>query len=544
MLNVQTEHLENHTARITAEVDAEQINQVMRQAARQIAKQARIPGFRPGKAPFNVIVTMFGYDYVLGEALDKVGNDLYREALEKSGIEPYAAGSLEEVKEGGQKIVFVVPKQPTVELGDYRAVRVEHEPIEVTDEMLDRALERMREDEALVEDVDRPARYGDQVMLSHVEVRLVPLDKDDEAAEDELDKGDEEDEDQGGDEDDEAEEIEEQDDEDDDEDEDESDDDDDLVTLFHEHNHKYILYEDPEKEELFPGFAAELVDAVAGNELVFFLDVPEDDEDDQIAGRKLECEAHVEQVHSRIVPEWTDDLAKRISDGESETLLELRIKTRKSLEETAENMTNRDVALKALDEITKTSTIKYPDELVQDYITDFVKSLEQNIRRQGLKLEDWLRITHQTQDDLREQYRQAAVARAERALVLSEFVRQEHLTVSADEIDSEIDQLSKAFGSDEQAEQFKQFFASDQSRFNIQNDLLTDRAMVQLAGIAKGENPPVGAPAASTPGPGEEAASEAESETASDTIRETGSETTGETTGEVEPAVTPGETTE
>jgi trigger factor len=544
MLNVQTEHLENHTARITAEVDAEQINQVMRQAARQIAKQARIPGFRPGKAPFNVIVTMFGYDYVLGEALDKVGNDLYREALEKSGIEPYAAGSLEEVKEGGQKIVFVVPKQPTVELGDYRAVRVEHEPIEVTDEMLDRALERMREDEALVEDVDRPARYGDQVMLSHVEVRLVPLDKDDEAAEDELDKGDEEDEDQGGDEDDEAEEIEEQDDEDDDEDEDESDDDDDLVTLFHEHNHKYILYEDPEKEELFPGFAAELVDAVAGNELVFFLDVPEDDEDDQIAGRKLECEAHVEQVHSRIVPEWTDDLAKRISDGESETLLELRIKTRKSLEETAENMTNRDVALKALDEITKTSTIKYPDELVQDYITDFVKSLEQNIRRQGLKLEDWLRITHQTQDDLREQYRQAAVARAERALVLSEFVRQEHLTVSADEIDSEIDQLSKAFGSDEQAEQFKQFFASDQSRFNIQNDLLTDRAMIQLAGIAKGENPPVGAPAASTPGPGEEAASEAESETASDTIRETGSETTGETTGEVEPAVTPGETTE
>ena len=135
MLNVQTEHLENHTARITVDVDAEQINQAMRQAARQIAKKARIPGFRPGKAPFNVIVTMFGYEYVLGEALEKIGNDIYREALETSGVEPYAPGNLEKMDEGGQKLTFIVPKQPEVELGDYREVRIEHEPIEVTDEM-------------------------------------------------------------------------------------------------------------------------------------------------------------------------------------------------------------------------------------------------------------------------------------------------------------------------------------------------------------------------------------------------------------------------
>ena len=118
MLNVQTDHLDNHTARLTVEVDAERMDKAMRSAARRLSHRATIPGFRPGKAPYHIVLNMFGRAYVLDQALEMVGNDIYREALEASGVEPYAPGSLEDVSKTGRARVWV-PKQPTVALGDY-----------------------------------------------------------------------------------------------------------------------------------------------------------------------------------------------------------------------------------------------------------------------------------------------------------------------------------------------------------------------------------------------------------------------------------------
>ena len=483
MLNVQTEHLENHTARLTVEVDPERLDQAMRQAARRIAKKARIPGFRPGKAPYQVVVNLYGREYVMGEALETLGNDLYREALEAAEIDPYAPGSLEDIQEDGQKIVFSVPKRPTVDLGDYRAIRVEHETQEVTDEMVDDTMESLRQNQAVVEPADRPAQLGDQVTLEHILVSVMPDDAED-AGEDEAEDDEIDDEaDTGGEDAEDSGEEEAGDDEIDYDDEDDGE-----RLLIHEHNYERVLRDD--KNDLFPGFSAELVGLSAGDEKEFTMVMPEDDDDDELAGKTLRCEAHVEQVSSRTVPEWSDDLAKSISQDEIETMLELRMDVRKRLTEQAENIAKQQIADDAIGQMVEGADIHFPDELIHDYTSDLLQELDQNLRQQGLTLEDFMRITGQTEDDVRARYRDRAVERAERALVLGELVHEEQLEITADDVEAEIDRMMESLGGE--GGQFRQYLSTEQSKVNISNQLATDRALDRVVAIARGEDPPIG----------------------------------------------------
>ncbi len=504
-MKVQIEHLENHKARLTVDVDPDMLNEEMRKIARRLSRKARIPGFRPGKAPFNVIVNMFGFEYVLGETMEQIGDKLYREALESSGIEPYGPGNLEKIEDGGQKIIFTVPKAPTVDLGDYRSIRVEHEEQTVDDAMVDRAMENLRQNQALVEDVNRPAKFGDQVILSHISVaRLIDADDADDAD----DEDDEDDEDDKGDEAEEALEdaaeataddsdednVDADDDLDDLDDlDDEDDESEDRREIFHQHNYTYVLFEGADEEMLFTGFAAELVGAVAGDELEFHLQIPEDDEDKEVAGSTLFCEAHIDKVQARTVPEWTDDLAKRVSEEKFETILELRMDLRHQLEERLVELTKQQIVEEALKKVVEGATFAYPNELIDDYVTGYVKQFEQNVARQGIKLADWLRLTQQTEADMREQYRGMAEERAQRTLALSELVKIEGLgDVSDEAIEAEVARMMEAIAETEQADQFRQFFNSDYGRSNIANDMVTSRAYEQLMAIAKGENPPTG----------------------------------------------------
>lgn len=465
-MNTQIEHLDNHTARLTVEVAPERMEKAMQNAARRISREVNIPGFRKGKAPYNIVIQRFGINTVISEAIDLLGNDVYKEALEESKIQPYAPGSLEDIKtEPPVTLTFVVPKQPEIDLGSYRDIRQPFSVEEVEDTAVNDAIKALQDRRAVVETVTRPAQVGDQVKF-HSTGTITHPDSETHAHEHE----EEEHEEHEG----------------------------------HEHEHEHeahtdqymdedldvVIAEKEEDDEVMPGFTPNLVGMSVGEEKSFTLAFPEDHKDSNLAAHSFTFNVKVEEVKSRTLPVLNDEFAKQVSEGEKETLLDLRIDVRKQLQDAARREAEGKYADEVLNKVVEQSTIKYPEEMLQEYTDDILKNLDRSLRERGLSLEDYKKFEKKDDAALREEYRDTAIKRMQRALILGEIVNKEQLNVNDKDVLDQIEKMSAQFG--EQAAVFKQMLMRPETQNSIAMDMLTSRAMERLGAIARGENPAIG----------------------------------------------------
>ena len=165
-MKIDKQFQEDHQVKITVEVEPEQMESMKRRSARKIARRVKIPGFRPGKAPYAVIVRQVGEAAIIEDALELLVNDIYPKVIEEADINPYGPGSLENVGSlDPPTLEFVVPLEAEVVLGDYRSLRRPYEPEPVKDEDIQDVLDNIRERQAVIEPVERAAEEGDLVTV-------------------------------------------------------------------------------------------------------------------------------------------------------------------------------------------------------------------------------------------------------------------------------------------------------------------------------------------------------------------------------------------
>jgi trigger factor len=452
-LNIQTERLENHTARFTVEVDSERLEKAKRTAAGRLAKRVNIPGFRKGKAPYKVLVSYLGEGAILEDAVEVLGNEIYKDALDQSEIKPYGPGSLEDFKAEPQPTFqFIVPLQPSVELGDYRSVRLPYEPPTIDDKAVDDAIETMRERLAVIEESHQPVAAGNRVTVS---LTGTFLDEDETAADEESS----------------AEEGEEAEPE---------------NKVFIQRDEMVFLLT-PDREPA-PGFTDALVGAAVDERREFELTYPEDEEEFQnLSGRHVKFDVTVKKIETMTLPALNDDFAARVTESEEKplTLLELRMRTRENLQKTADERAQSEYAHHVLHEIIDQSTVAFPDALVDDQIQHILQHVDSDLRQRGITLDDYMKITGKTLQDLREEYREQAVETIEHSLVLQELIKAEKIEIDDARLDEEIEKIVAQFG--EQAEAFRRFYSRKDARENLRNDLTNRAINERMAAIAKGE---------------------------------------------------------
>ena len=157
---------DDHQAQVVVDVEPDRLEAARHRAARKLAERGKIPGFRPGKAPYEVILRYYGDAAVYEQAVDLLVDEVYPEMLKEADIDPAAAGSLEKI-DGTEtpRLTFKVPLRPEVSLGDYHEVRLPYEFQAPGPEKLDQALEELQQMYGSTETVDREVQQGDYVLV-------------------------------------------------------------------------------------------------------------------------------------------------------------------------------------------------------------------------------------------------------------------------------------------------------------------------------------------------------------------------------------------
>ncbi len=421
--------------RLTVEVPDDRVEAAMRSAARKLGSKTRIPGFRPGKAPYEVLLSRFGEEAVFEEALERLGPEVYRQAIETADVEPFAAGTLDEVVSRAPLVLrYTVPLAPDVDLGSYRDLRVPFEPPQVSQEAVEAFLEELRQSQALIEPADRPAQLSDVIV---VDVRGALLSQDDSEPE----------------------------------------------TLLDQKQASVLLSEGLDWP--VPGSAQHFLGLKAGDATEFDYTFPQEYPNESLRGRTARFQVTCREVRSRTVPEWSDDLARNL--GEFADLDDLRSKVRQSLEREARRRAEAEYAEQVVDRVVEQARVAFPPQIVAEELDDMLKDLDFRLRSQKLSLAEYLRIEKKSEEDLRRELEPRARQRIRRALVLSEVVEAEQLEATDEEVQAELERM--VAGAKEMGDNIRKIFDHPSGRKRIAVDLLTQKAVQRLVAIARGEAP-------------------------------------------------------
>lgn len=473
-MNIQTERLENHTARFTVTLEPQRLEQAKQTAARNLAKRVNIPGFRKGKVPYRVLLQYVGEGAILEDALDILGNEVYKQALDQSDVKPYGPGELEDFKVDPEPTFkFVVPLQPTVDLGDYRSVRLEFTEPAVEDDQVNRAMRQLQEQHAVIEESHQSVALGNRVTVEMYAKLIEEESAEGEKAETSESEGDHDHE------------------HDHDHDHDHEHSHDHGLggnEFIHEHNAVLVLGE--ENEEPAPGFRDALVGAAVDEERVFELTYPADEKEyEEFAGKRAQFKVKIKKIETMTLPSMNDDFAARVTEKEEKplTLLELRMRMRENLQKSVEQRAKSDFAGQVLDELVNRATINFPEALVDDQSEDYLERLDRDLRRQGLTLDDYVRISGKERNAIKADYHDIAIQNIKRSLVLREVMVAEKIAVSDESIGEQIDKMLGQFG--DQAESLRSALDTPAMRENIKNDLMEQGVLDRIVAIAKGEAP-------------------------------------------------------
>ncbi|MDW5595622.1 trigger factor [Conexibacter stalactiti] len=371
-LKTNVTELPESRVRVEAEVSAAEVEKSLNRAAKQLARDMRVPGFRKGKVPPQVVVRRVGREYVLDEAVRASINSWYSQAVDASRIHPVGEPSLDlgDLPGEGEPLTFSVEigVRPTAELGDYKGLEVGRREPGVDEHQVEHELDHLREHLARLETAEREAREGDFVVADYVGSIDGENFEGGEGRDQLIELG-------GG--------------------------------------------------RLIPGFEEQLTGARAGEERVINVTFPDDYGASHLAGREAQFALTVKEVRERVFPELNDDLA---SDAAGfDTLDELKDDIRRRIAEQQDQAIDNEYREAVLDAAVANATVEVPEALVEARAQELWDQTARTLQERGLSKQAYMQMSGRSEEEILEEAKPDAEQALKREAVLAAVVAAEQI---------------------------------------------------------------------------------------------------------------------
>ena len=426
-MSVQVENLEKNTAKLTIEVPAEKFEEAVQHSYNKNKGKFNIPGFRKGKAPFNMIKKMYGVGVFYEDAVDEVIDASYPDAAKESGLEIVSRPSIsiEEIEEGKAFVyTAVVAVKPEVTLGEYKGVEVQKTKSEVTEEDIETEIKRAREKNSrLITDEDRGNEDGDQVTIDFdgsVDGKRF----------------------EGG----KAEDY--------------------PLTIG---SHTFI-----------DNFEEQLIGKTTGEECEVNVTFPAEYHVEELKNKPAVFKVKVKEIQRKELPEANDDFASEVSDFDTmeEYKKDLTEKLQAEKIEAAKTADEDKVVAKVIEN----ATMEIPEAMIDTQVENMVDDFARRIQSQGLSMEQYMQFTGATVDSLKEQMKPQAVKRIESRLVLEKVAEAENIQISDEKLDEELAKMAEMYKME--LDKFKEL-VGEYEKEQMKKDLAVQEAVTLMADSAK-----------------------------------------------------------
>lgn len=422
-MKVTKETLKNSQIKLKIELEPHELEEYKQKAVKLLSEQVKIPGFRPGTANYDVVKLHLGEPAILRQMIDLALPQTYSKAVTDEKIPVVSRPEVNILSENPLVYEATVAILPEVKVKNYKDIKVEIKTEEVGEKDVDNVLDNLKKHYATYAPIDRPAKKGDRV-----EIDFNGKDSSGVSLEGTQSK-----------------------------------------------NHPVVIGEN----SLLPDFEKNLEGMKVGETKTFTMTFPKDYHAEHFRNKDVTFETTINRAEEPQHPEINDEFVERVT-GEKKSVPDLKKEIHANLKTQRANEERMKQEDKLLEELLERTEVDIPQQLIDEEIEYILEDLNADLKEKGVTMEQYMKATKKTQEDMVKEYQKEAEKRIKIRLALQFLFTEEKIEAGEQDIDAEIAELVTQYPENQREKAVQEYKKNSQMLARIRNRAMLKKLFDKL----------------------------------------------------------------